>query len=86
MGRGRVVYRLFAISLFVAISLIWLHRFNHIITTNHTQQEEEDDGGIWVWLGLLGAELWFGFYWILTQAFRWNQLVFRHPFKNRLSQ
>ncbi|CAJ2640087.1 unnamed protein product [Trifolium pratense] len=87
MGRGRVVYRLFAISLFVAICLIWLHRFNHIITitTNHTQQEEEDDRGIWVWLGLLAAELWFGFYWILTQAFRWNP-VFRHPFKNRLSQ
>jgi hypothetical protein len=86
-GRGRLVYRLFAISLFIAICFIWFYRFNHIITTNtnQTQQEEDEDGGKWVWLGLLAAELWFGFYWILTQAFRWNP-VYRYPFKNRLSQ
>ncbi|CAL5202371.1 unnamed protein product [Lathyrus oleraceus] len=79
-GRGRVIYRLFAISIFVAICFIWLYRFNHIIS-----QQEEDDGRKWIWLGLLASELWFGFYWILTQALRWN-LVFRQPFKNRLSQ
>ncbi|AES70607.2 cellulose synthase E1-like protein [Medicago truncatula] len=82
-GRGRLIYRLFSISLFTAISFIWLYRFNHIITTNYTQQEE--DGGKLVWFGMLAAELWFGFYWFLTQAFRWN-LVFRQPFKDRLSQ
>ncbi|KAI5408967.1 hypothetical protein KIW84_054699, partial [Lathyrus oleraceus] len=79
-GRGRVIYRLFAISIFVATCFIWLYRFNHIIS-----QQEEDDGRKWIWLGLLASELWFGFYWILTQALRWN-LVFRQPFKNRLSQ
>ncbi|XP_058762560.1 cellulose synthase-like protein E1 [Vicia villosa] len=78
-GRGRVIYRLFSISLFVAICFIWLYRFTHIIT------QQEDDGGKWAWIGLLASELWFGFYWILTQALRWN-LVFRHPFKDRLSQ
>ncbi|KAK4849895.1 hypothetical protein QYF36_001859 [Acer negundo] len=31
------------------------------------------------------AELWFGLYWILTQALRWNQ-VYRSTFKDRLSQ
>ncbi|CAK8565761.1 unnamed protein product [Lathyrus sativus] len=78
-GRGRLPYRLFATSIFVAICFIWFYRFNHIIS------QQEEDGRKWVWLGLLASELWFGFYWILTQALRWN-LVFRQPFKNRLSQ
>ncbi|KAL5134497.1 Cellulose synthase-like protein E2 [Glycine soja] len=51
-------------------------RFSHI-----TKGED----GNWAWLGMLASELWFGFYWVLTQALRWN-LVFRQPFKNRLSQ
>ncbi|KAG9448581.1 hypothetical protein H6P81_008546 [Aristolochia fimbriata] len=39
----------------------------------------------WVWYGMFGAELFFGFYWILTQAARWRPL-FRYTFKERLSQ
>ncbi|XVF77061.1 hypothetical protein PTKIN_Ptkin14bG0009600 [Pterospermum kingtungense] len=41
---------------------------------------------IWemVWIGLFVAELWFGFYWILTQAHRWNP-SHRYTFKDRLS-
>ncbi|MED6159326.1 hypothetical protein PIB30_041324 [Stylosanthes scabra] len=74
-GRGRIMYRSFAISLFVAIFFIWVYRVSHIPSNNKK----------WVWLGLFGAELWFGFYWVLTQALRWN-LVFRKTFKNRLSQ
>ncbi|RZB99986.1 cellulose synthase-like protein E1 [Glycine soja] len=74
--RGRFIYRSFAISLFVAICFIWHYRFSHI-----TKGED----GNWAWLGMLASELWFGFYWVLTQALRWN-LVFRQPFKNRLSQ
>ncbi|MCE2055169.1 hypothetical protein HAX54_042092 [Datura stramonium] len=35
------------------------------------------------WLGMLGAELWFGFYWLLTQSLRWNR-VHRHTFRDRL--
>ncbi|XP_061353157.1 cellulose synthase-like protein E1 [Gastrolobium bilobum] len=76
-GRGRLIYRTFAISLFVSICFIWVYRLSHI-----TRNGED---GKWACLGLLGAELWFGFYWVLTQALRWN-LVFRQPFKNRLSQ
>ena len=34
---------------------------------------------------MLAADLWFGFYWVLRQALRWNP-VFRQVFKNRLSQ
>ncbi|KAK7387180.1 hypothetical protein VNO78_27753 [Psophocarpus tetragonolobus] len=77
-GRGRIIYRSFAISLFVAICFIWFYRFSHILDTKF-------EDGKWAWLGMFGAELWFGFYWILTQALRWT-LVFRQPFVNRLSQ
>lgn len=79
-GRGRLIYRPFAISLLVAICFIWVYRFSHIINTH-----DEDGKYYWVWVGMLGAELWFGFYWILTQPLRWN-LVFRQPFNNTLSQ
>ncbi|KAJ6423706.1 hypothetical protein OIU84_024641 [Salix udensis] len=46
---------------------------------------KDGEEGRWFWIGLLGAELWFGFYWVLTQALRWNQ-VHRLTFKDRLSQ
>ncbi|XP_020232856.1 cellulose synthase-like protein E1 [Cajanus cajan] len=75
-GRGSLIYRPFAISLFVAICFIWFYRISH---------STKGEDGKWAWLGMFAAELWFGFYWLLTQAFRWN-LVFRHPFKDRLSQ
>ncbi|KAI9185449.1 hypothetical protein LWI28_007331 [Acer negundo] len=76
-GKGRVVHRLFAVSVFVGICLIWAYRVIHIPSRN--------ENGRWVWFGLLAAELWFGLYWILTQALRWNQ-VYRSTFKDRLSQ
>ncbi|PQQ05394.1 cellulose synthase-like protein E1 [Prunus yedoensis var. nudiflora] len=50
---------------------------------SHIPKAGED--GRFGWIGLLGAELWFGFYWILTQASRWSP-VYRHTFKDRLSQ
>ncbi|XP_027930587.1 cellulose synthase-like protein E1 [Vigna unguiculata] len=77
-SRGRLIYRSFATSLFVCICFVWIYRISHII-------DAKGEDGKWVWLGMLGAEFWFGFYWVLTQAFRWN-LVFRKPFRNILSQ
>ncbi|KAL5803841.1 hypothetical protein ACOSQ3_030641 [Xanthoceras sorbifolium] len=76
-GKGRAVYRVFAVSIFVGICLIWGYRVSHIPSRN--------ENGRWVWFGLLAAELWFGFYWVLTQALRWNQ-VYRSTFKDNLSQ
>uniref|UniRef100_A0A2N9HJ23 Glycosyltransferase 2-like domain-containing protein n=1 Tax=Fagus sylvatica TaxID=28930 RepID=A0A2N9HJ23_FAGSY len=49
-----------------------------------TKRAKGEDGR-WGWIGLLVAELWFGFYWVLTQAQRWNQ-VYRSTFKDRLSK
>ncbi|XP_028785453.1 cellulose synthase-like protein E1 [Neltuma alba] len=90
--RGRVIiYRLFCVSLFAGIFFIWVYRFSHLFIHGGRQHEEEEDDDegekkcYWVlWVALFGAELWFGFYWILTQSLRWN-LVFRLPFNNRLS-
>ncbi len=76
-AKGRVLYRLFVISMFVAICLIWIHRVSYIPI--------KGEDGRWAWIGLLVAELWFGFYWVLTQAQRWNQ-VYRSTFKDRLSK
>ncbi|KAM3743949.1 hypothetical protein ACB098_06G015000 [Castanea mollissima] len=76
-ARGRVIYRLFVVSVFVGICLIWIYRVSHI--------PRKGKDGKWGWIGMLGAEFWFGFYWVLTQALRWNQ-VYRCTFKDRLSQ
>ncbi|XP_050246399.1 cellulose synthase-like protein E1 isoform X2 [Quercus robur] len=76
-AKGRVLYRLFMISVFVGICLIWIYRVSHI--------PRKGEDGRWGWIGLLGAEFWFGLYWVLTQAHRWNQ-VYRCTFKDRLSQ
>ncbi|KAJ1410808.1 Nucleotide-diphospho-sugar transferase [Sesbania bispinosa] len=73
-GRGRLILRLFTISLFVATCFIWAYRLSHI-----------PKDGKWAWFGLFGAELWFGLYWLFGQALRWNP-VYRKTFNNRLSQ
>ncbi|KMT12991.1 hypothetical protein BVRB_4g090680 [Beta vulgaris subsp. vulgaris] len=73
---GRLLYRLFAVSIFMAIFMVWVYRV--------TQMPEKGEEGRWAWIGLFGAELWFSLYWFLTQVLRWN-LVYRHTFKDRLS-
>ncbi|XP_050945240.1 cellulose synthase-like protein E1 isoform X2 [Cucumis melo] len=75
-ARGRVVYRVFAASIFVGICLIWIYRVKFV---------PEDEVGRWVWIGLFAAEIWFGFYWVLTQSPRWNP-IHRRTFKHNLSK
>lgn len=75
-ARGRIIYRVFAATVFTGICLIWAYRLSYI--------PRKGEDGRWVWLGLLAAELWFGLYWVVTQALRWNQ-VYRLTFKDRLS-
>ncbi|KAI8557451.1 hypothetical protein RHMOL_Rhmol04G0012000 [Rhododendron molle] len=76
-GKGRIIYRVFAASVFVGIVLIWVYRASHIPRSG-------EDGRLG-WIGLLGAELWFGLYWVGTQSLRWNP-TYRYTFKDRLSQ
>ncbi|KAK8623042.1 hypothetical protein V6N13_117937 [Hibiscus sabdariffa] len=76
-AKGKLAFRLFSSSIFVGICLIWAYRVANI--------PRADEGGRWLWIGMLFAELGFGFYWILTQAIRWN-VVRYHPLKLNLSQ
>ncbi|KAM1494341.1 hypothetical protein EV2_029706 [Malus domestica] len=76
-AKGTVLYRVFAASIFAGICLIWVYRLSYI--------PKAGEDGRFGWIGLLGAEIWFGFYWLLTQASRWNR-VYRYTFKDRLSQ
>ena len=76
-GKGRVAYRVFAASIFVGICCIWSYRVRFV--------PEEEEEGRWGWLGLFAAEIWFGFYWILTQAPRCNP-IYRRTFKHNLSK
>ncbi|GAB2284785.1 Belongs to the glycosyltransferase 2 [Dionaea muscipula] len=79
-GRGRDIYRLFAASIFAGICTVWIYRATQLPWTS-----VEDGHGIrWGWMALLGFEIWFGLYWILSQALYWNP-VYRFPFKDRLS-
>lgn len=73
--KGRGAYRLFASTIFVGISFILVYRLKHI--------GRAEEHGSWAWKGLFMAELWFGFYWIITQSVRWN-VIYRVPFKDRL--
>ncbi|XVF70906.1 hypothetical protein PTKIN_Ptkin11bG0200100 [Pterospermum kingtungense] len=75
-AKGIALYRLFAASAFAGICFVWAYRVNHVPSNG--------EDGRWVWFCLFAAEVWFGFYWLLTQALRWNP-IYRHTFKNRLS-
>ncbi|KAK7387179.1 hypothetical protein VNO78_27752 [Psophocarpus tetragonolobus] len=76
-ARGRFIYIIFSLSLFVGICFIWVYRVSHI--------PREGEDGKWAWIGLLCVDLWFGLYWLLRHPFRWNP-VFRQPFRHILSQ
>ncbi|XP_021740736.1 cellulose synthase-like protein E6 isoform X2 [Chenopodium quinoa] len=75
-AKGRFMYRAFSGSILMAICMILVYRATHI--------PQKNDQGRWAWIGLFGAEIWFSFYWILTQLLRWN-IIYRHTYKNRLS-
>ncbi|CAN6174698.1 unnamed protein product [Urochloa humidicola] len=70
---GRALYKLHAITVFVGICLVLCYRVTHVPATGRT-----------AWLGMLAAELWFGFYWVITQSVRWCPIR-RHVFKDRLA-
>ncbi|XP_078163906.1 cellulose synthase-like protein E6 [Carex rostrata] len=76
-ARGRVAYRLYACTILAGICMILYYRSTHLPATWHE--------GRWAWIGLSLAELWYAFYWIITQSVRWNP-VYRRTFKEKLSQ
>uniref|UniRef100_K3ZSH4 Cellulose synthase-like protein E6 n=1 Tax=Setaria italica TaxID=4555 RepID=K3ZSH4_SETIT len=70
---GRALYKLHATTLFVGICLVLCYRATHVPAAGRA-----------AWLGMLAAELWFGFYWVITQSARWCPSR-RCAFKDRLA-
>ncbi|KAJ9690015.1 hypothetical protein PVL29_012599 [Vitis rotundifolia] len=79
IAKGRILFRCYAASVFVGIIFICVYRVVHFPPAS-TQVLRR-----WAWMGLFLSELWFSFYWFVTQFVRWN-LVYRYTFKDRLSQ
>ncbi|PIA26457.1 hypothetical protein AQUCO_09300038v1 [Aquilegia coerulea] len=70
-------YRLFLISMFIGICMIWVYRITQILFDDDVEERL-------VWMLLFLSELWFGFYWVITKSARWNR-VYRYAFRDRLS-
>lgn len=82
-AKGRLMYRIFAGTILVAICIVWIYR---AITVQQGMVEHREQGKLlelWGLIAIFCAEIWFGFYWILTQALRWRP-VYRSTFKERL--
>ncbi|KAJ1290096.1 hypothetical protein BS78_02G216400 [Paspalum vaginatum] len=72
---GRALYRLQAATVFVGICMVLCYRATHVPAAG---------SGRAAWLGMLAAELWFSFYWVITQSARWCPIR-RRTFKDRLA-
>ncbi|CAN6182656.1 unnamed protein product, partial [Urochloa humidicola] len=66
-----------AITLSVGICLVLYYRATHVPAAGSS-------AGRTAWMGMLAAELWFGFYWVITQSVRWCPIR-RRTFKDRLT-
>jgi hypothetical protein len=75
MVGGRAVYRLHAVTVAAGILLVLYYRATHVPAAGE---------GRAAWLGMLAAELWYSFYWVITQSVRWSP-VNRRPFRDRLA-
>ncbi|KAK8507545.1 hypothetical protein V6N12_072800 [Hibiscus sabdariffa] len=76
-GRGLVLFRWYAASIFIAVCFIFRYRLAYFPAPETTTET-------WVWVGMFLSELWFTFYFFISVVVRWNP-VFRSTFKDRLS-
>ncbi|KAK1391587.1 cellulose synthase-like protein E6 [Heracleum sosnowskyi] len=80
--------RAFAASTLLALLSVWLYRCMYLfcpsfLLTSTLNDHRIHNHGL-VWIGMIAAEVWFGLYWILTQAARWNP-IYRRTFKDNLT-
>lgn len=76
-GKERTCRRVVACSMFVGILLILIYRWTHIPAGGKLERL--------VWIGMFVSEIWFGFYYVLTQSTRWSPLHYS-TFTDKLSQ
>uniref|UniRef100_A0A7N0U281 Cellulose synthase-like protein E6 n=1 Tax=Kalanchoe fedtschenkoi TaxID=63787 RepID=A0A7N0U281_KALFE len=75
-AKGQLARHAFMATVLINILFIWFYRAANIPAA--------DDGGPrWCWIGMFAAEIWFGFYWVITQSGRWR-IVHNHVFKHKL--
>ncbi|CAM8985987.1 unnamed protein product [Rhodiola kirilowii] len=79
--RGRKLFRLYALSVFVGICFIGVYRVMNIQTMLQVGSSKLE---LWAWIGTFLSELWFALYWISTVVVRWNP-IYRRSFNDRLS-
>ncbi|XP_038689760.1 cellulose synthase-like protein E6 [Tripterygium wilfordii] len=77
-SRGTFLFKLYVSSIALCVCLTWVFRLLHLPPKDLLLHR-------WVWIGSFLAELWFTFYWLITQIVRWNP-TYRYTFKDRLSQ
>lgn len=75
-AKGRTLFKVYAASMAMGICLICVYRATHT--------PEKGKTGRYLWIGLFMAELWFTFYWLITQLVRWNPVT-HQTFKDQLS-
>ncbi|KAH7689054.1 Cellulose synthase protein [Dioscorea alata] len=76
-AKGRTLYKLYASFILLCILSILFYRLTHIPLEHYSLT--------FAWISLFASELWFSFYWILTQSVRWNP-IYHQTFKERLLQ
>ncbi|XP_031478905.1 cellulose synthase-like protein E6 isoform X2 [Nymphaea colorata] len=76
-ARGRTMYKLFVASNLAGIMGILYYRATNI-------PREGPSLRLLVWAAMSLSELWFGFYWLVTQSARWDP-IYRSTSKDRLS-
>ncbi|CAI9755084.1 unnamed protein product [Fraxinus pennsylvanica] len=77
VAKGRLLHRLYAVTMFLGILFICVYRVNHFPAQGELKR--------WAWIGSYMAELWYILYWLITQSVRWSP-VYRSTFKERLSR
>lgn len=85
-AKGRIAYWIYAVSVYVAIALVCFNRLIHLLLQIVTEEDDDDKLMMrrrwWCMGGLLMAELWYSFYYFITQILRSNPIYYSTLKKN----
>lgn len=77
LAKGRLLFRLHAVSIFVSICMVFVYRLKYFPFSEGLEK-------VWLWTGLFLSEICFGFFWFLTAVIRWKPIR-RYTYKDRLA-